>query len=181
MEPQEILYDPSEYIETASGNKVSRNCLLCGSQHIVLSGKSIIQPKSILRGDLAQIHIGRNCIISTGVVISPPFRKLSSGSAFFPVQIGDNIFVGENTVICAASIGSYIYIGKNCVLSQGCVLRDCCRIEDNAIVPPDTVVPPFSVFSGSPGKLTGDLPESMQDLMIEVTRSYYSHFRSKNT
>uniref|UniRef100_A0A3Q2NWQ2 DCTN5 n=1 Tax=Fundulus heteroclitus TaxID=8078 RepID=A0A3Q2NWQ2_FUNHE len=39
MELSEILYNKAEYIETASGNKVSRQSVLCGSQNIVLNGK----------------------------------------------------------------------------------------------------------------------------------------------
>uniref|UniRef100_H9G5J6 DCTN5 n=1 Tax=Anolis carolinensis TaxID=28377 RepID=H9G5J6_ANOCA len=42
MELSEMLYNKSEYIETvsgASGNKVSRQSVLCGSQNIVLNGK----------------------------------------------------------------------------------------------------------------------------------------------
>uniref|UniRef100_A0A452RQM7 Dynactin subunit 5 n=1 Tax=Ursus americanus TaxID=9643 RepID=A0A452RQM7_URSAM len=39
MELGELLYNKSEYIETASGNKVSRQSVLCGSQNIVLNGK----------------------------------------------------------------------------------------------------------------------------------------------
>ncbi|KAF6123874.1 dynactin subunit 5 [Phyllostomus discolor] len=40
MELGELLYNKSEYIETASGNKVSRQSVLCGSQNIVLNGKT---------------------------------------------------------------------------------------------------------------------------------------------
>uniref|UniRef100_A0A8C7ARF5 Dynactin subunit 5 n=1 Tax=Neovison vison TaxID=452646 RepID=A0A8C7ARF5_NEOVI len=40
MELGELLYNKSEYIETASGNKVSRQSVLCGSQNIVLNGKN---------------------------------------------------------------------------------------------------------------------------------------------
>ena len=42
MEPQDIIYEPNEYIETASGNKVCRKSVLCGSQNIMLHGKVII-------------------------------------------------------------------------------------------------------------------------------------------
>uniref|UniRef100_A0A665WET8 DCTN5 n=1 Tax=Echeneis naucrates TaxID=173247 RepID=A0A665WET8_ECHNA len=44
MELSEILYNKAEYIETASGNKVSRQSVLCGSQNIVLNGKCGILP-----------------------------------------------------------------------------------------------------------------------------------------
>lgn len=36
--------------------------------------------------------------------------------AFFPLVIGDHVFVDEDTIVNAAHIGSYVYIGKNCVI-----------------------------------------------------------------
>lgn len=36
--------------------------------------------------------------------------------AFFPLQMGDHVFVGERAVVNAAVVGSYIYIGKNAVI-----------------------------------------------------------------
>ena len=39
-----------------------------------------------------------------------------SSVAFFPLQMGDHVFVGENTVVNAAVVGSYVYIGKNVVI-----------------------------------------------------------------
>jgi hypothetical protein len=36
---QPVLYDKAEFIETSSGNKVSRKSVLCGSQNIHLNGK----------------------------------------------------------------------------------------------------------------------------------------------
>lgn len=40
---------------------------------------------------------------------------LCSG-AFYPLQIGDNVYIGDGSVVNAASVGSYVYIGKNCVI-----------------------------------------------------------------
>lgn len=63
----------------ASGNKVCRHTVLCGSQNIILHGKTIVQQEAIIRGDLANVRLGRYCIISKGVVLRPPFKKFSKG------------------------------------------------------------------------------------------------------
>ncbi|ESN97462.1 hypothetical protein HELRODRAFT_157540 [Helobdella robusta] len=151
MELQDIFYDKSEYIETASGNKVSRQSILCGSQNIVLNGKTIIMNNCIIRGDLANVRIGKHCIVGLRTVVRPPFKKFSKGVAFFPLQIGDNVIIEEDSVINAAHIGSFVHIGKNCVIGRRCVLKDCCAIADNTVLPPETVVPPFTLYSGNPG------------------------------
>uniref|UniRef100_A0A9J7YV90 Dynactin subunit 5 n=1 Tax=Cyprinus carpio carpio TaxID=630221 RepID=A0A9J7YV90_CYPCA len=203
MELCEILYNKAEYIETASGNKVSRQSVLCGSQNIVLNGKvsflffispcsfpqlcdncvkcplffqTIVMNDCIIRGDLANVRVGRHCVIKSRSVIRPPFKKFSKGVAFFPLHIGDHVFIEEDCVVNAAQIGSYVHIGKNCVIGRRCVLKDCCKILDNTVLPPETVVPPFTVFSGCPGLFSGELPECTQELMIDVTKSYYQKF-----
>nr|CAD7197353.1 unnamed protein product [Timema douglasi] len=160
----------------ASGNKVSKQTVLCGSQNIVLGGKVIVQSDAIIRGDLANVRVGRHCIISKRAVIRPPFKKFSKGVAFFPLHMGDHVFIGEGSVVNAAVVGSYINIGKDCVIGRRCVLKDCCMIEDNTVLPPETVVPPFTRYGGSPGVCVGDVPECMQDLMLDYTRNYYQHF-----
>ncbi|KAK1877089.1 Dynactin subunit 5 [Dissostichus eleginoides] len=154
MELSEILYNKAEYIETASGNKVSRQSVLCGSQNIVLNGKTIVMNDCIIRGDLANVRVGRHCVVKSR----------------------NHVFIEEDCVVNAAQIGSYVHIGKNCVIGRRCVLKDCCKILDNTVLPPETVVPPFTVFSGCPGLFSGELPECTQDLMIDVTKSYYQKF-----
>ncbi|XP_053981717.1 dynactin subunit 5 [Hylaeus anthracinus] len=176
MEPQDIYYSKAEYVETASGNKVSRQTVLCGSQNIVLHGKVIVQSDAIIRGDLANIRIGRYCIISKNAIIRPPFKKFSKGVAFFPLTVGDHVFVGERAVVNAAIVGSCIYIGKNAVIGRRCILKDCCYIEDGAVVPPETIVPSFARIAGSPAKRVDDLPDCTLDLMLEFTKNYYQHF-----
>nr|CAD7257587.1 unnamed protein product [Timema shepardi]CAD7576438.1 unnamed protein product [Timema californicum] len=176
MDLQDIYFDKSEYVETASGNKVSKQTVLCGSQNIVLGGKVIVQSDAIIRGDLANVRVGRHCIISKRAVIRPPFKKFSKGVAFFPLHMGDHVFIGEGSVVNAAVVGSYVNIGKDCVIGRRCVLKDCCMIEDNTVLPPETVVPPFTRYGGSPGVCVGDVPECMQDLMLDYTRNYYQHF-----
>jgi len=144
MELPDLHFNKAEYIETASGNRVSRASVLCGSQNIILNGKNIVQSEAIIRGDLANVRVGRHCVISNKAVIRPPFKKFSKGVAFFPLQIGDHVFIGEGSVINAAVVNSYVYIGKNCVIGRRCTIRDCCYIEDGTILPPETVVPAFS-------------------------------------
>ncbi|TSK87472.1 Dynactin subunit 5 [Bagarius yarrelli] len=143
MELSEILYNKAEYIETASGNKVSRQSVLCGSQNIVLNGKTIVMNDCIIRGDLANVRVGRHCVIKSRSVIRPPFKKFSKGVAFFPLHIGDHVFIEEDCVVNAAQIGSYVHIGKNCVIVR---------------------------------LFTSELPECTQELMIDVTKSYYQKF-----
>ncbi|KAG7504127.1 dynactin subunit 5 [Solea senegalensis] len=106
----------------------------------------------IIRGDLANVRVGRHCVVKSRSVIRPPFKKFSKGVAFFPLHIGDHVFIEEDCVVNAAQIGSYVHIGKNCVIGRRCVLKDCCKILDNTVLPPETVVPPFTVFSGCPGQ-----------------------------
>jgi dynactin-5 len=70
----------SSYIETDTGNKVSRQSTVCGSQNIVLGGKTILQPACIFRGDLRRagggvvLAVGKYCVFGEGSVVRPPSK-----------------------------------------------------------------------------------------------------------
>lgn len=89
MDPAPMYHETQKYIETASGNKVSKQSTLAGSQNIVLNGKTIVMEGCILRGDLASLKVGKNSIIRENAILRPPFKKFAKGVAFFPLYIGE--------------------------------------------------------------------------------------------
>lgn len=105
MELQDTFYSKSEYVETVTGsptdfyysvfiihlltiftwcfqttgNKVSRQAQIYGSQNIILNGKVILQSGVMIRGDLASVKMGRYCFVGRGSVVRPPCKKFSGG------------------------------------------------------------------------------------------------------
>lgn len=67
-----------------------------------------------------------------------------------PQAIGDNVYIGEGSIICASKIENNVYIGKNCVISHRCTLKSNSKIADNTIVSPDSEIAPFTYYEGSP-------------------------------
>ncbi|KZT58701.1 putative dynactin Arp1 p25 subunit RO12 [Calocera cornea HHB12733] len=178
-------YPKSAYIETDTGNKVSRRATISGPQNIVLGGKSIISPSAVLRGDLRKagsaptvvITLGRYCLVGEGVVVRPPYKTYKGAFNFYPMKIGDGVHIGEGSVVEAAQIGSWVVIGRNCVIGKFAIIKDCARIADGTVLPPNTVVPALSLFAGSPGRFIEDLPETTQEVVEARTKAYYNRFQ----
>ena len=76
MESDIIYYNPDAYLETISGNKLSKKSLIRGSDQIQPSGKAIMQEGSIIRGDLAKIKMGKYVILCEKVTLRPTFKKI---------------------------------------------------------------------------------------------------------
>ncbi|CAK8993548.1 unnamed protein product [Durusdinium trenchii] len=176
LEAPPIYYNKADYIQTASGNKVSRNSVLCGSQNITLVGNSVIKPGTVLRGDLQLLKIGKHVIVGENCVLRPSHKKYKGSIAFFPMTIGDHVTVGAGSVVCAASIGSCVNIGENCIISKRCILKDNSLVLPDTILPPDTIVPPLTVFGGNPGVYLGDLPESQLFVQKQHAITEYKRF-----
>lgn len=169
-----------EYIETDTGNKISRRSIIHGTQHIMLGGKTVIQSDAVIRGDLFRlqapssdpqqqqqhintpsiaINIGRYSYISKQAILRPPSRLHRGVHSFFPLKIGDHVFVGERAVIEAATIGNHVHIGKEAVIGSMAILKDFAYVLDGAVVPPGMVVPSWCVVGGRPARIVGEVGE----------------------
>eukprot|EP00056_Hartaetosiga_gracilis_P020694 m.20936 g.20936 ORF g.20936 m.20936 type:complete len:190 (+) comp8643_c0_seq1:41-610(+) len=177
-----VYFDKSEYIVTHNGNKVHRRSVLSGSQNIVLKGKSIVSNKSVFRGDLGKIKVGKLCIFEEGAVIHPSFKIFPENVPsfkFLQMEIGENVIVGENSIVCAAKVEPYTTIGKNCVIGRRCILSERCWIKDGTVLAPDTIVPPYAIFEGNPGLCVGTTSELTDKMQSEKILQIYNNFQSQ--
>ncbi|KIK60279.1 hypothetical protein GYMLUDRAFT_43569 [Collybiopsis luxurians FD-317 M1] len=181
-----IYYSRTEFIETDTGNKVSRRATIAGPQNIILGGKTIISSGAIIRGDLRRsgpghavvISLGRYCLIGEACVLRPPYKTYRGAFNYYPMKIGDHVHIGAGSVVEAATIGNCVEIGKNCVIGKFTIIKDCAKVVDNTVVPPNTVIPAMSLFAGSPGHFVEDLPESTQEIVEAETKEYYGRFQA---
>ncbi|KZM22367.1 uncharacterized protein EKO05_0007738 [Ascochyta rabiei] len=164
-----------EYIETDSGNKVSRRAAITGTANITLGGRTVIMADVQLRGDLhptrsapsqsgrettpISINIGRCTVISTGSVIKPPARISRGQVHYYPMKIGDNVFVGPNSTISAISISSHVHIGANVTIQPFVIIKENVKILPHTVVPMNMVIASGSVVGGQPARVIGEVGE----------------------
>lgn len=172
-----VPFTSSEYILTASGNKIAVNSILCGSHRIHMAGRSIIQPGVVLRGDLAVLRVGRYVSVGRGTTLRPAVKTSKAVFGYIPMTIGDYVTIGENCVIAAAAIGNNVVIGDNCVIGKRCILKDNCFVSPGTVLASDTVVPPFAAFGGVPGTCVGELYESVPLAQRRAAINLYNRFQ----
>ena len=80
-----------------------------------------------------------------------PYATYTRIYQYLPMKLGDHIYIGNQTIIEAAQIGSYVSIGSNVQIGKFAIIKDCVRIEDDTVIPPNAVIPSFSIVSGKPG------------------------------
>lgn len=179
-----------EYIETETGNKISRQAQIQGAKHIVLAGKCVIQAGTIIRGDLirppqttkpsdnldpkaaakkpsqaSSIHLGRYVFVSPNCTLHPPSR-LDRGEGkqqqliYYPLRIADFVFIGPNSNVRAVEIRSHVHIGANVTIGNFCVVKENVKILDGAVLPAGSVWASGSVIAGAPARVVGDLAEA---------------------
>ncbi|KAK3186851.1 hypothetical protein K4F52_004295 [Lecanicillium sp. MT-2017a] len=164
-----------DYIETDTGNKVARKAILVGTQNIVLGGKTVIQSEVMIRGDLVRtaasssssssssshtaVAIGRYCFLSRAVLLRPPGRMYKGSYTYMPLRLGDHVFIGQNSIVQAATVGNHVSIGRDCSIGEFAIIKDYVKVLDGTVVPPFAVIPSFSIVAGQPGRVVGEIPE----------------------
>lgn len=101
-----------QYVQTRSGNKVSKNALLCGSQNIELKGNSILHPGAVMRGDLALIRCGISLLLKSSMQCIPLKFFISIGlKALATLRFFQSQY------------RNFFTPGRYCIMQSDCVLR----------------------------------------------------------
>ena len=120
--------------------------------------------------------MGLYVILREEVILRPTYNKQRGKLKYVTMDIGEHVYIDKGSVISATSIGNNVHIGKNCIVGHRCVIKDNTKILDNSVLAPDTVVPPFTVFGGNPATYLGELPETMQQVNMDLAKNYYKNF-----
>lgn len=159
------------WIETSTGNRISRLSKINNPSNIFISENCTICEHVTLHGDVATvsegpaIRIGKFTYLAENSSVDPPPTKLPaksdspSGPTPYSLEvpridiiIGNYTFIGESSVVRLIQVGNRVHIGARCTLGELSVINDCCVIEDDTLIPPKSVIPPYSRVSGQPGR-----------------------------
>jgi dynactin 5 len=76
-----------------------------------------------------------------------------------PLRLGDHVFIGESSVVQAATVGSHVHIAKDVVVGEFAIIKDYVKILEGTIIPANMVIPSFSIVAGQPARIIGEVPE----------------------
>jgi carbonic anhydrase/acetyltransferase-like protein (isoleucine patch superfamily) len=99
MELPLVAYRREDFLETPTGEKLSRRSLIRGSANIHLDGKCMVSPGVVIRGDLGRIKIGRNTIVREDAVLRPSYKQTKGQLRYINSVIGDNVYIGQGSII----------------------------------------------------------------------------------
>lgn len=175
------FFNPDDYIQTSTGNRISRLTNIMKPESLeVPGGRVIIKSGTVIDCNFAAVTINKYTMIDGDSILQPSsFLSDANEIKYIPLTIGSYCHVGKKCIIEAAVIGVGCVIGDNCKINQRAILKDFVTILSDSVVPDDMVIPPFAIVSGNPGKIIGDISASASTLAPKDAMLRYNLFKPK--
>jgi dynactin-5 len=110
-------YTTQEYRLIAKGNlKICKKFFPNGTSNIVLNPMTVVEKGVLIRGDLNKVSIGGGTILDEECILSPSLNKDIPPFEYNILKIGNNSYIGKNTIIKATIIGNNVFIGNNSII-----------------------------------------------------------------
>ena len=109
---------------------------------VCIGDDSSVFYNAVLRGDLAQIKVGKRSNIQDNVTV-----HVSTGVG---VNIGDEVTVGHGAVLHGCTIDDNVLVGMGAIVMDGAHIKKNCIIGAGALVTSAKEFPEGSLVMGSP-------------------------------
>ena len=150
------------FILAKDGSFHSYNCTVVGDVRV--GEKSSFWFNTVVRGDVAQITIGRRVNVQDCAVVHC--------DTDVPNVIEDDVVIGHSAIVHGKSVGRGSLIGMGATLLSRTVVGKECLIAAGAVVSPDTIVPDRSLVMGVPAKIVRPVKEEELKYMRWLTEHY---------
>jgi carbonic anhydrase/acetyltransferase-like protein (isoleucine patch superfamily) len=140
------------------------------AEDAVITGEVTIQEnasvwfKTVIRGDVAPVHIGKNSNIQD--------LSLLHQSPDKPLIIEDGVTIGHQVTLHSAHIKENALIGMGSLILDGAVIGEQAFIGAGSLVPPGKVIPPNTLAFGRPAKVIRELNEEDIKELNRIRKSY---------
>ena len=124
---------------------------------------------AVLRGDEANIYLGKNSNIQDNAVIHATYQKS-------PTNIGNNVSIAHGAVVHGCTIHDNVLIGMNAVVLDDAIIHSNSIVAAGAVVTKGTVIESGSVYAGSPARKIKEMsPELLEGEINRIANNYHMY------
>ena len=119
---------------------------------------------TVIRGDVAPIHIGKQTNVQDLTVVHPQHDE--------DIRVGDRVVIGHNVMVHGRTIGNDCLIGMGAILLPGSHVGNHCIVGAGALVPTNMRIPDGQLVMGCPARIVREVREDDR-LMIQDSVERY--------
>ena len=152
--------------------KIARSAFVSEAAYVIgdveIGESSSVWPGTVIRGDFAEIKIGKNVAIEDNCVI----HSGSPSALTVGLTIGDNVHIGHGAIINCRRIGNNVLIGMNATILHDAEIGNFCIIGASCLVNEGMQIPDKSFVVGIPAKVKGEATPEQLFWVEEAPKTY---------
>jgi carbonic anhydrase/acetyltransferase-like protein (isoleucine patch superfamily) len=131
---------------------------------VEIGSESSVWFNAVIRGDVAQIRIGRRSNVQDGAIL-----HVDTGT---PCVVGDEVTIGHAAIVHGTTIGDGVTIGMGAIVLSRSQIGAEAIIAAAALVPEDAMVPSGALMMGVPAREKRPLSAEERGASRENARRY---------
>jgi len=135
---------------------VAPNATVVG--RVVLATRASVMYGAVLRGDNAEVIVGRNSSVGDRAVLST--ARAHEGHVAPTLTVGNDCVVGAGALLHSCTVEDGAQVGAGAIVLEGALVEKGARVAPGAVVHAGRRVPAGQLWSGNPAVFERDLTKS---------------------